>query len=109
RPPYSEQRPKRTLRAGRAYRAPVKGAFCARRTESPHRRLIAVGVRAAARRPVSIARGAPPNLALLALLAVAFLTGWLAFAFATSPARWSLVLHATGGFAILALLPWKSM
>jgi len=68
-----------------------------------------MGVRAAARRPVAIARGAPTNLALLALFAVAFLTGWLAFAFATSPARWSLVLHATGGFAILALLPWKSM
>jgi hypothetical protein len=49
------------------------------------------------------------NLALLALLGVAFITGWLAFAYATAPARWSLVLHATGGFAILALLPWKSM
>src|SRR5437660_11810039 len=68
-----------------------------------------MGVRAAARRPVAIARGAPANLALLALLPVAFLTGWLAFAFATSPARWSLILHAAGGFAILALLPWKSM
>src|SRR5437016_6577791 len=63
-----------------------------------------MGVRAAARRPVAIARGAPTNVALLALFDVAFLTGWLAFAFATSPARWSLVLHATGGFAILALL-----
>src|SRR5438132_8515780 len=68
-----------------------------------------MGLRTAARRPVSIARGAPTNLALLALLAAAFLTGWLAFAFATTPARWSLILHATGGFAILALLPWKSM
>jgi DMSO/TMAO reductase YedYZ molybdopterin-dependent catalytic subunit len=58
---------------------------------------------------LSIARGARTNLALLALLAVAFVTGWLAFAYATAPARWSLVLHATGGFAILALLPWKSM
>ena len=53
--------------------------------------------------------GARTNLALLALLAIAFLTGWLAFAFATAPARWSLILHATGGFAILLLLPWKSM
>jgi DMSO/TMAO reductase YedYZ molybdopterin-dependent catalytic subunit len=60
-------------------------------------------------RMVSIARGARTNLALLALLGVAFITGWLAFAYATAPARWSLVLHATGGFAILALLPWKSM
>jgi DMSO/TMAO reductase YedYZ molybdopterin-dependent catalytic subunit len=60
-------------------------------------------------RRVPIARGARTNLALLALLAVAFVTGWLAFAYATAPARWSLVVHATGGFAILALLPWKSM
>ena len=53
--------------------------------------------------------GARTNLALLALLAFAFVTGWLAFAFATAPARWSLVLHATGGFAIVLLLPWKSI
>ena|SRR5215467_3343525 len=56
-----------------------------------------------------VARGARTNLGLLALLAIAFLTGWLAFAFATAPSRWSLVLHATSGVAILALLPWKSM
>jgi hypothetical protein len=65
--------------------------------------------RTAAPGSVAIARGARTNLALLALLAVAFLTGWLAFAYATAPARWSLVVHAFGGFAILALLPWKSM
>lgn len=53
--------------------------------------------------------GARTNLALLVLLGAAFLTGWLAFAYATAPARWSLVLHATGGFAIVLLLPWKSM
>jgi len=53
--------------------------------------------------------GARTNLALLGLLAAAFLTGWLAFAFATAPARWSLVLHATSGVAILLLLPWKSL
>jgi len=58
---------------------------------------------------VAIARGARTNLALLALLCIAFLTGWLAFAFAAAPARWSLVVHAAGGFAIVALLPWKSM
>jgi len=58
---------------------------------------------------IPIARGARTNLALLGLLAVAFLTGWLAFSFATAPSRWSLVLHASSGFAILALLPWKSM
>jgi Oxidoreductase molybdopterin binding domain len=53
--------------------------------------------------------GARTNLALLLLLAVAFATGWLAFSFATAPARWSLILHATSGVAILVLLPWKSM
>ncbi|TMC02659.1 MAG: hypothetical protein E6J41_29555 [Chloroflexi bacterium] len=53
--------------------------------------------------------GRRTNLALLACLAVAFATGWLAFAFGTAPARWSLVFHALGGFAILALLPWKSI
>ena len=53
--------------------------------------------------------GARTNLGLLALLAVAFTTGWIAFSFATSPARWSLILHATSGVAILLLLPWKSM
>jgi len=60
-------------------------------------------------RAVPTRLGARTNLALLVLLAVAFLTGWLAFAFATAPARWSLVVHATGGIAILLLLPWKSM
>jgi DMSO/TMAO reductase YedYZ molybdopterin-dependent catalytic subunit len=49
------------------------------------------------------------NLALLALLLAAFGTGWLAFALGTAPARWSLVVHALGGFGILALLPWKSI
>lgn len=59
---------------------------------------------------VAIARGARTNLALLGLLVVAFLTGWLAFALdSAQPSRWSLVLHAASGFAILALLPWKSM
>jgi hypothetical protein len=60
-------------------------------------------------RTIAIARGARTNVGLLALLAVAFATGWLAFASGTAPARWSLVAHAVGGFAILALLPWKSM
>ena len=62
-----------------------------------------------ARRYPAIRLGAQTNLALLGLLSVAFLTGWVAFAFATAPARWSLVVHATGGIAILLLLPWKSM
>src|ERR1700737_52945 len=59
--------------------------------------------------PVAIARGARTNLALLALLAIAFFSGWLAFAFASAPARWSLVIHAACGFGILVLLPWKSI
>jgi DMSO/TMAO reductase YedYZ molybdopterin-dependent catalytic subunit len=58
---------------------------------------------------VPIRLGARTNLALLGLLVAAFLTGWLAFAFATQPARWSLIVHATSGFAIVLLLPWKSM
>ncbi len=62
-----------------------------------------------AMRAVPTRLGAHTNLALLVLLALAFVTGWLAFAFATAPARWSLVVHATGGIAILLLLPWKSM
>ncbi len=63
----------------------------------------------AARRTVATRLGARTNLGLLGLLAAAFLTGWVAFAFATAPARWSLVVHATSGVAILLLLPWKSM
>jgi DMSO/TMAO reductase YedYZ molybdopterin-dependent catalytic subunit len=53
--------------------------------------------------------GRRTNLALLAALAAAFATGWLAFAYATAPARWSLLVHATSGFAILVLIPWKSV
>jgi len=60
-------------------------------------------------RSVGVARGARTNLGLLALLAAAFVTGWVAFAFATAAARWSLGLHAAGGFGVIALLPWKSM
>jgi hypothetical protein len=56
-----------------------------------------------------VARGARTNLGVLVLLAGAFLTGWFAFAFASAPSRWSLIVHAVSGFAILALLPWKSM
>jgi DMSO/TMAO reductase YedYZ molybdopterin-dependent catalytic subunit len=66
------------------------------------------GSRPAARSQAASTRfGARTNLALLAVLGLAFLSGWLAFAYATAPARWSLVLHATGGFAVLLLLPWK--
>jgi hypothetical protein len=61
------------------------------------------------RRHTAIRLGAPTNAALLALLAIAFLTGWLAFALGTTSSRASLIVHATGGVAILVLLPWKSM
>jgi molybdopterin-dependent oxidoreductase-like protein protein len=63
----------------------------------------------ATHRHVATRLGARTNSALLILLAIAFLTGWLAFAYATSPARISLIVHATSGVAILVLLPWKSM
>ena len=49
------------------------------------------------------------NTYLLVLLATAFLTGWLAFAFATAPARWSLVIHATAGVGVAMVTPWKSL
>ncbi len=49
------------------------------------------------------------NLALLGLIAAAFLTGWLAFSYATLPSRLSLIAHAMSGFAIVALIPWKSL
>jgi molybdopterin-dependent oxidoreductase-like protein protein len=58
---------------------------------------------------VSRSHRARVNLALLALLASAFLTGWLAFSYATAPARWALFVHASAGVGILLLLPWKSM
>jgi DMSO/TMAO reductase YedYZ molybdopterin-dependent catalytic subunit len=53
--------------------------------------------------------GRRTNLALLVLLSVAFLTGWIAFAFFSMPGRVVLMLHAATGFAILLLLPWKSV
>jgi hypothetical protein len=49
------------------------------------------------------------NLALLVLLGVAFTSGWVAFFYNGAPSRWSLLLHAWGGYAILLLAPWKSV
>ncbi|MEO6795436.1 MAG: molybdopterin-dependent oxidoreductase [Candidatus Dormibacter sp.] len=49
------------------------------------------------------------NLALVVLLGSAFTTGWVAFFYGTAPARWSLVVHAASGFAVVALTPWKSV
>lgn len=48
------------------------------------------------------------NLALFVVLGAAFTTGWVAFFYGTAPSRWSLVVHAASGFAIVALTPWKS-
>ena len=49
------------------------------------------------------------NLALFVLLGLAFVTGWVAFFYGTAPSRWSLVIHATSGYAIVALTPWKAV
>ena len=49
------------------------------------------------------------NLALFVAMALAFLTGWLAFFYAGAPSRGSLILHAISGYAIIALTPWKSV
>lgn len=49
------------------------------------------------------------NLALYVLLGSAFTTGWIAFFYGTAPSRRSLVVHATSGFAIVALTPWKAV
>jgi hypothetical protein len=49
------------------------------------------------------------NLALFVLLGVAFVSGWVAFFYALAPSRWSLIVHATSGYAIVALTPWKSV
>ena len=53
--------------------------------------------------------GRRTNLALLGLLAAAFLTGWLAFSFNAWSSRIVLVVHAVAGLAIVGLLPWKSL
>lgn len=50
------------------------------------------------------------NLALLALLAGAFVTGWVAFATEGSPeSRVITVIHGVAGLGILVLAPWKSV
>jgi hypothetical protein len=53
--------------------------------------------------------GRRTNLALLGLLAAAFLTGWLAFSFNSWSSRTALVVHGVAGLAIVGLLPWKSL
>lgn len=53
--------------------------------------------------------GRRTNLALLAMLVGAFLTGWLSFAAATPvPATLATVSHGLFGLGVVALVPWKS-
>jgi DMSO/TMAO reductase YedYZ molybdopterin-dependent catalytic subunit len=50
------------------------------------------------------------NLALLVLLAGAFATGWLAFGVEGARTSWVVgVAHATLGFGIVVLAPWKTV
>lgn len=53
--------------------------------------------------------GRRTNLALFALLALAFLTGTLAFGIGTRWSRWAIVAHGATGLAIVLLTPWKSV
>jgi molybdopterin-dependent oxidoreductase-like protein protein len=54
--------------------------------------------------------GRRTNLALLALVAGAFLTGWLSFAAGTSvPATLATVSHGLLGLGVVALVPWKTV
>lgn len=49
------------------------------------------------------------NLALLCLLALAFVSGWAAFAVSDWTARLVLVAHSAVGLGLLLLVPWKSV
>lgn len=49
------------------------------------------------------------NVALLSLLTLAFVSGWVAFELSGQPARATLVIHAAAGVAIVLLVPWKSL
>ncbi len=54
--------------------------------------------------------GRRTNLALLVLLPLAFVTGWLAFGTGTLwPARVVVAAHAVAGLAVVALVPWKQL
>jgi DMSO/TMAO reductase YedYZ molybdopterin-dependent catalytic subunit len=54
-------------------------------------------------------RGRLTNAALLCLLVLAFLSGWVAFELSGQPARATLVIHGAAGVAIVLLVPWKSL
>ena len=54
--------------------------------------------------------GRRTNLALLIVLAGAFLTGWLAFAAGTPvPSRLATVGHGLLGLGVVVLVPWKTV
>ena len=52
--------------------------------------------------------GRGTNLALLALVLLALLTGGLAFAIGSGWAWWALVAHGAAGLGIVLLAPWKA-
>jgi hypothetical protein len=61
-------------------------------------------------RPVLARAGRRTNLALLIVLAGAFLTGWLAFAAGTTvPSRLATVGHGLLGVGVIVLVPWKTV
>jgi DMSO/TMAO reductase YedYZ molybdopterin-dependent catalytic subunit len=53
--------------------------------------------------------GRRTNLALVAFLAAALLTGALAFGAGTEKGAWLAILHGVVGLAIVLLTPWKSV
>jgi hypothetical protein len=53
--------------------------------------------------------GRRTNLALLAALALALITGWVAFAAGTDWGKPVVVAHGVAGLAAVALAPWKSV
>lgn len=53
--------------------------------------------------------GRRTNLALLALLFVAFVTGGLAYGIGTGWNEWVVIAHAVVGMGIVLLAPWKSI
>lgn len=52
--------------------------------------------------------GRRTNLALLALLALAFASGAVAFGIGTGWALWPVAVHSVAGLGVLVLAPWKS-
>jgi hypothetical protein len=53
--------------------------------------------------------GRRTNLALAALLPVAFVTGWMSFAAGSEHGRWVAVAHGIAGLTIVVIAPWKSV